>query len=247
VGGSGSVGVVAAPVCGWSSTSDTPAWLSITASGNSGTGEVRFSALPNLSDTPRQGSLTIAGIAYVVTQPTPTCTVTLPASTLQVAAGGASSSFTFSAIGTACSPALSFANWITTQTQLGAGGGTVSFDVAPTPFTAKRAGTIQIGDKTFTITQSGGQCSYSLASYGALFTKAGGDGSIFGSPTAVGCTPVVGTTEPLMITLGTLTGPLANIFRQDYAVAPFNALTPTIRIGKVSFGGQAFTVKQPSW
>ena len=42
-------------------------------------------------------------------------------------------------------------------------------------------------------------------------------------------------------------GPVSNIFTQDYTVAPFTSLTPTVRKGQITFGGLLFTVKQSSY
>jgi hypothetical protein len=59
--------------------------------------------------------------------------------------------------------------------------------------------------------------------------------------------PVVGTTQPTIVTLGALSGPALNIFTQLYTVARFDSLNPAVRIATITFGGQFFTVKQRSW
>jgi len=67
-------------------------------------------------------------------------------------------------------------------------------------------------------------------------------------PTASGCTPTVGTTQPSFITLGGLSGPVSNIFSLPYTVSSFTtSLTASVRIGAVTFGGQVLTIKQLSW
>jgi hypothetical protein len=249
-GGSGAVGVVAPAVCTWNAVSNNLPWLSITSAGGAGSTNVQFVAQSNTSANPRTGTLTVAGQTYTVTQAGAPCSYALNTSNLTVASTGVTSSVSFSTTATGCSPsAVSYASWITgVGTTFNGSSGTVNFTVDPSPFTATRKGTIQVGDQTFTITQSGGSCGYSLNAYGAVFTNAGGAGSVLGSPTALGCVPVTGTTEPNVITLSPLVGPVSNIFTQNYTVAPFlNVLTPVVRKGSIVFGGQIFTVKQTSY
>jgi hypothetical protein len=119
--------------------------------------------------------------------------------------------------------------------------------VGANPTGSTRNGTVQIGDRIFTISESGAACAYSLAAYGTAFGQLGGIGNVLGSPSATGCTPTVGTTVPSMINLGTLSGPALNIFTQPYSVNTFNSLTNAIRRGTITFGGQIFTIKQTSW
>ena len=123
----------------------------------------------------------------------------------------------------------------------------MAYIVDPNPFTTTRVGTVQVGNATFTISQTGAACGYSLNAYGALFGRLGADNAnVFGSPSALGCTPDNGATQPF-ISLGALTGPASNIFTQGYSVAPFESFTTDVRIGHITFGGQLFTVKQSSW
>jgi hypothetical protein len=248
-GGSGTVGVVAPAVCTWNAVSNTPPWLSVLSPTGAGSSNVQFVAQANTNAAARIGTLTVAGLTYTVTQAGAPCSYTLGASNLTVASTGASTSFTFSTAATGCAPvAASYSNWITgVTTNFNGVAGTVSFTADPTPYTTNRVGTIQLGDKTFTVTQSGGTCGYSLSSYGALFGKLGGTGSVIGSPTALGCTPATGTTQPTIITLDSLIGPVNNLFTQDYTVAPFNALNSIVRKGQITFGGVIFTVKQSSY
>ena len=70
---------------------------------------------------------------------------------------------------------------------------------------------------------------------------------MIGSPSAVGCTPPTGTTNPEMIGLGALTGPTSNLFTQEFTVQQYDSLIIGVRRGFISFGGQLFTVKQSSY
>jgi glucose/arabinose dehydrogenase len=67
-GGSGNAVVTARAGCNWNATPDD-SWITITnANSGSGRGVVRYSIAPNISFSPRVGSLTIAGKEVVVTQ-----------------------------------------------------------------------------------------------------------------------------------------------------------------------------------
>jgi hypothetical protein len=120
--------------------------------------------------------------------------------------------------------------------------------VAPNPFGSTRRGTIQAGNALYTVVQSGSACAYSLNAYGKSFRVAGGSDTLLASATLEGCAPVYGTDQPSFITLGALSGPVLNIFSLPYTVAPFTtSLTAVTRIGRITFGGQALTIKQLSW
>ena len=246
-GGTGTLGVVAPGVCNWSAVSNNPTWLNVVSSGSAGTGSVVFSVQPNAAATARTGTLTVAGQSYTVTQaPAPCSYVLLPASSGTISSGGATSSFAYTPSASGCTPApLSYSNWITVVTDTAAQ--VVSYTVAANPMSVARSGVIQIGEQTFGVSQSGAACGYSLNAYGAVYARAGGSGSVLGSPNAVGCSPTVGTSQPTIINLGALSGPVSNIFTLPYTVANFNSLVNAVRRGTITFGGQVFSVKQTSW
>ena len=250
-GGSGSVGVVAPLACTWGATSSDPSWLTVASAGTNGTGEVQFLAQANPAGAQRQAALNIAGQTYTVTQAAAPCTYTLQSSSVNVASGAVSTSFGFSTAASACTPvAQSYAGWITnTSTSFAAGAGSVSFDVAPNPSTTTRVGTIRLGEQNFSVIQTGGQCGFSLNAYSAIFGRAAAiDQSFAGSQSAVGCQPpAIGTDQSGFIHLGSLFGPVTNIFTLSYAIDRFDSLTPSIRFGNITFGGQIFRVKQTSY
>ena len=244
-GGAGGVGVVAATACTWNSVSNDPTWLTITSSGSAGSGDVQFVAQPNPTPAPRIGHLSIAGLSYTVNQAAAPCTYTLSSTGTTVAESGASDSFTYSSSG-GCSPpeVRGFASWL----HVTASPGTVNFTVDANPFGLSRIGVIQVADQVFRVTQLGAACAFSLNNYGAYFTHLGGSGTVLGSPSGVGCTPTVGTDQPTIIHLGTLIGPISNIFTQPYDVMELPPpITPFIRRMTITFGGQLFVVKQTSW
>jgi hypothetical protein len=253
-GGNGSVTVLTAPSCTWAAASNDPSWLSVTPPSTTGSGDAQFVAAANPNQAPRTGTLTIAGQTFTVTQAAAPCTYTMPATSASVSGDGATGeSFSFSAA-TTCTPApVSFASWVTVdQATFVGGAGSVTYSVQPNPLSTTRVGVIQIGEQTFTITQSIAQsaCRYSLHAYGAAFSRGGGGGDVFGSATNSACdpAPTIGTDMPSFITLGPLSGPVLDIFTQPFTVAPFDTpLTAVTRRGRIAFGGQLFVVKQVSW
>ncbi len=131
-------------------------------------------------------------------------------------------------------------------TALGGASATVSITVDPNPTTSARSATVRVGDQNFTVNQIGGLCGFSLNAYSALFGPAGGPGTSLGSASAVGCTPDYGADQPF-IGVNPPTGPVANIFSLPYTVQPFILLSPAVRTGNVTFGGQILKVKQTSY
>ena len=251
-GGSGSVRVLAPSACGWSATSND-GWLSVLSAGTAGTSEVQFAAAANPSATPRSGTLTIAGLTYSVNQTGAACSYTINGSTTSPTLaneGVAGQQFSFSAGFPGCAPtAVSYASWITIDSASFAGlAGTVTYSVASNPNGATRTGTIIVGNTVFTVVQAGSPCAFSLNAYGRIFQAAGGEETVRGTPTAVGCTPAVGTDQPSFILLGSLSGPVFDIFSLPYSVAPFPvSLTTGVRFGRITFGGQIVMIKQYSW
>ena len=202
-GGAGSVGVIAPGACTWSALSNAPSWLTIVSSGSGGTADVNFVAQPNPTAVPRVGTLTIAGtLTYTVNQAAAACSYTTTPNLVNVAETGTTgASFPFTTTAVGCTPSVqSYANWITVTNATFAGNaGTVTFDVGVNPGNTTREGSIQVGDLTFTVRQTGATCGFSLNAYGALFGRNGGDGSVLGSPSALGCSPTNGATQTFII------------------------------------------------
>jgi hypothetical protein len=248
-GGSGSVGVIAPAACNWTSKSND-AWLSIISTGTGGTADVLYVAQPNAAGTPRAGTLTIAGITYTVNEAGAPCSYSLASGSVALTSAANNGTVGFSTAQAGCTtPAAavtSYANWIT-ATNTSAGSGQMSYSVLPNASGAARKGTVQVGDQLFTITQSGAPCSYSLSNYGAVFGVLGGNGSFLATGQQ-GCVPNVGaTTQPSIVTVSPLAGPVGNIYTQPFVVTVFNSLTNTVRRATITFNGLNYTIKQTSW
>ena len=143
-----------ANTCSWTVTSDSN-WLVVT-SGTPGTGSqtVTYTVGANPSSSARTGTLTIAGLAYTVTQSAAACTYSVAAGTLQPAASGFSGSISVTAPTGCAWAASSAAAWITVVSGAhGSGTGTVAFIVAANTGAARR-GLLNVAGYTFVITEA---------------------------------------------------------------------------------------------
>jgi CSLREA domain-containing protein len=239
-GGTQNIVVTATSNCAWSATvtSNSP-WVTISSgSTGSGNGTVAISVTPN-NGAQRMATLSIAGQTFTVTQD-PGCTYSIePTSSQPLSAAGQNSSFTLTTISGCQWTATTTDTWITFPNgQNGTGSGPVNFTVLANTGVA-RTGKIIVGGKEFTVNQLNG-CAYSLTPASAPFTSAGGNGSVALS-TVVGCPWSAVSDSPTWLVINTgsasSTGP-GNI---AFTVSPNNGPP---RSGKITVGGQIFTVNQ---
>jgi hypothetical protein len=153
-GSSGSVDVRAPAGCTWT-TASKYAWLTINggASG-SGDGTVSYSVATNPDPASRVGSLTIAGVAFGVTQAGSPCSFSIKPTSQALSAVAASGSVAVTTA-TGCPwTAGSNASWITvTAGQSGTGAGTVNYSVAANGTKVERTGTVSVAGQILTVTQ----------------------------------------------------------------------------------------------
>ena len=141
--------------CSWTAASNAT-WISITA-GASGTGNgtVTYSVAQNSTGASRSGTLTVAGIAFTVTQTSAACSLAASPSSVSVVAA-ASSGNTIAVSGSCAWSATSTVSWISiTGGASGTGSGTVTYSVAQNTASATRTGTIDVGALAVTVTQAG--------------------------------------------------------------------------------------------
>ena len=167
-------------ICAWAAVSNTP-WITIT-SGASGTGNgaVNFSIAANTSTTARSGTLTIAGLTYTVSQTGIACSYTLSSYSTSVPVAATTGSVNVAAANAICPwAAVSKAAWITiTAGASGTGNGAVNFSIAANTSTTARSGTLTIAGLTYTVTQAGVVCSYTLSGTSVTFSAAAATGSV---------------------------------------------------------------------
>ena len=153
-GGTGTVEVTATDGCGWSAVSNA-AWIAIT-SGDSGTGNgtVNYSVSVNNSPGQREGTITIGGETFTVTQEGITCTYSI-SPTSQIFAGSGGTGTVHVTTEDPCGwTAESYAAWITiTSGNSGTGDGTVNYTVAANTTKRPRMGTIIAAGKSVTVRQ----------------------------------------------------------------------------------------------
>ena len=183
----GSVTVSAATGCGWTAASNA-SWISISSGGSgSGNGTVSYSVAANTATTARNGTMTIAGQTFSISQAASGCTYSLtPASRTSPATGESNTAAVTAPTG--CSwTAASGASWITiTGGTSGSGNGAVSYDIAENTAGAQRTGTMTIAGQSFTVTQMATTCSYSLTPTSRT-SPAGGESTTASVVAPTGC------------------------------------------------------------
>lgn len=241
-GGAGTitVGGVSPTGCRWTAASDTP-WITISF-GSSGVlgGTVGYTVTPNPSVNQRVGSITVSGRVFQITQSGASCSTSLPSSSTTFSASGGSSNFTVSTAEGCSWSAQANVAWITITSGTGSGTGTVRFTVAPNAGASIRFGAISVGTATFTVTQSGFSCSYSVSPSSASVGSAGGAG-IFTVNAAESCSWTAASNTPdwLSVTSGASGTGTASV--------GYNALANTgtaSRTGTIGAGTATFTVNQ---
>jgi len=241
-GGTGSTGVTSPAGCTWTGVSNR-SWLTVTggASG-SGNGTVAFSATANSGTSSRTGTLTIAGQSFSVTQPGIACTYAIaPTSGSVPANGGTGSTGVTSPTGCAWTGVSNNTSWLTvTGGASGSGSGTVAFSAAANSSTSSRTGTLTIAGQSFSVTQPGITCTFTLSATSGSVPASGGTGST-GVTSPAGCawTGVSNNTSWLTVTSG---GSGTGNGSVSFTAAPNT--TPEARTGTLDVAGQPFTITQ---
>ncbi|MHB8909552.1 MAG: BACON domain-containing protein [Syntrophales bacterium] len=154
VGDKGTVDVVTSPGCAWSVTGK-PSWVTITA-GNpgNGSGTVNYTVAAN-TGIARNGTMTIAGQTFTVTQEG-TCASTISPTSASFSSLGQTGTVAVTTTGSCTWSAAGNDTWITvTAGSTGTGNGSVAYSVAANTTGSARTGTMTIGGQTFTVTQEG--------------------------------------------------------------------------------------------
>ena len=241
-GGTGSTGVTSPAGCAWTGISNNTSWLTVTggASG-SGSGTVAFSAAANSSTSPRTGTLTIAGQSFSVTQAGAPCTYEVAPGSQAVGAIASNGSTSVTAP-TGCSWTASSNNtgWLTVSSgATGNGSASVGFSTTANGSTSPRTGTMTVAGQTFTVTQAGAGCTFSLSSTSASIA-ASGDTASTDVTSLAGC-PWSATSNANWITVTSGASGNGN-GTVSFSVAA-NAAGST-RNGTLTIASQTFTVSQ---
>ena len=239
-GGTGSVGVTAPSGCSWTATSNA-GWITITSgSSGSGNGTVNYTVSANSSTSSRSGTMTIAGQTFIVNQSGVSCTYSLSKNSQSFGSSGGTDSVGVTTQSGCSWSASSNAGWITiTSGSSGNGNGTVNYSVSANSSTSSHSGTMTIAGQTFTVSQSGIVCTYSINPTNRSHGSGAETGSI--SVTAgTGCSwTATSNNNWITITSGSSGSGNGTVY---YSVAA-NSSTSS-RTGTINIQGQTFTVYQ---
>ncbi len=242
LGGSSSVNVTTPAACRWT-VSSNDAWLSVTSAGSGiGDGTVQFSVAAN-TGAARNGTLTIAGQTFTVSQAaaTPTCSYTLQPTSASIGAGAASSIPVALTTQTGCAwSATSNVPWLSfVGSAAGSGAANLVLAAEANTSTSGRTGTATIAGQTFTVTQAGSACTYTIAPTSVSAPSTAGTVSVNLTTTA-GCVWTASSTTAWITFGGASSGSGSATVTVSLA-----ANTDTqARIGTFTIVGQTVTVTQ---
>ena len=240
----GSVTVSAGTGCGWTATSNA-AWLTISAGANgSGAGTVTYSVAANPNAAMRTGTLTIAGQTFTVTQAGTSCGYLISPSSLTLAGSiGASSSVTVTAAAGCSWTAVSNSPWLSVYIgATGTGNGSVAYSVQANTTSAARTGSLTIAGNTFTVTQPGTPCSFSISPLMATLTSAAAATGTVAVGGGSDCAWAAVSNVPWI----TITSGNSGVGNGSVAYS-VTANTGTLaRTGTLTIAGKTFTVTQPA-
>ena len=235
--GSGSVNVTSPAGCTWSASSNA-SWLTLNGASYSGSASVGFNIAANTTPSARTGTMTIAGGTFSVTQAALSCSYALSANSQSLPSAGGTGSVTMTATSGCAWTASSSASWLTvTSGASGTGTGAVAFSAPANTSTTGQTAVLTIAGQTYTVSQAGVSCSYTISPNSQTLATAGGAGSVnVTAPT--GCAWAAGSSAGwLTITSGASGSGNGTV---SYNV-PVNTTT-SARVATVSVGGQSPTV-----
>jgi hypothetical protein len=148
--------------CTWTAKSDA-SWAKVSEGATgSGNGSVRV-LIDSNSGAPRRATITIAGIAFALTQEGPQCNNRIDPTSRSIDQGDADITVNVTAAQGCTWTAASDVPWISvTDGRSGSGSGAVRLKADANKSGSPRTGTVQIAGQTFTLQQGGPSCSYSI-------------------------------------------------------------------------------------
>src|SRR5205085_531863 len=168
------------------------------------------------------------------------CSYSISPTSNPVSAGSTTGSVTVTTTAGCNWTATSNASWLTiTSGSSGSGNGTVNYSVASNTTTSPRTGTMTIAGLTFTVTQAGVPCTYSISPSSQSFSSAAGTGSVSVTDGA-GCNWAA-TSNSSFITISSGSSGTGN-GTVNYSVAANTATSQ--RTGTMTIARQPFPVTQ---
>ncbi len=244
-GGSANVQVATNSGCNWSASSNA-SWITITSgSTGSGPGVVAYTIAPNTASSRRTGTMTVPGGTYTVLQESGSgqCTYSLSPTSNSFTAAAGTGSFNVTA-GSGCSwtAASNNTSWLTvTSGSSGTGNGSVNYSVTANTTSASRSATINVANKTFTVTQAAGSntCTYSISPTSNFMSSTGGTGTV-NVTAGSGCAWTAVSNSPWISVTSGASG-------TGNGTVTYNAVANTDgpqRSGTMTIAGQTFTVTE---
>jgi hypothetical protein len=241
-GGTDVVTVTAETGCNLTAVSNNPDFITIVSGSNgTGVGSVIYSVAANLTASPRNGTMTVAGQTISISQNAQSCFFSIGSASQNFGTNGGADNVSVTA-GTGCNwTAVSnnpeFITIISPTSGGGSGNGTVSYMVEANPG-SPRNGTMTIAGQTFMVTQDTG-CSYLIDQSSKSFPSGAGTGNI-NVITGPGCSWTAISNNPEFITITTGSSGTGS-GTASYSIAA-NSSAP--RPGTITVAGQTFTVFQ---
>jgi hypothetical protein len=151
-GGTGAISISTGPACPWTASSGAE-WLTLSAVSGTGPSQVSYTATPNTGTT-RAGTLTVAGHAATINQPS-MCSFVLAPPYLTYDEAGGNGAVLVIVSGPCTWTASSGVDWVRMVSGTsGTGDGLVQFTVAPNAG-QPRGTNLQIAGQSFAVTQGG--------------------------------------------------------------------------------------------
>ncbi|MEE9200394.1 MAG: BACON domain-containing protein [Candidatus Brocadiales bacterium] len=169
------------------------------------------------------------------------CTYSISPTSASATVSSGTGSVTVTATVSCSWTAVSNKSWITvTSGSSGTGSGTVGYSVAANSLNSVRSGTITIAGDTFTVSQAGVSCTYSISPTSVSPAASGGTGSVTVTAAASDCSwTAVSNKSWITVTSGSSS---TGDGTAGYSVA---ANTGSIsRTGTITIAGDTFTVTQ---
>ena len=243
-GGSGSVALATSlSSCAWTAVSNNPSWLSVTsAASGTGPATVTYSATANASTASRQGTLTIGGTTFTVSQSGSACSFTTNPTSANYSAAANTGSVSLTASSGSCPwTVASGAPWLSvTSATSGTGSATVSYSVAANSTLTARSGTLSIADQTFTVFQDAATCAFSISPASAALNSLANTGAVSVTASPAGCSWSATSNADWISILSGASG--AGNGSVSYSVPPNpDAIS---RTGTLTIAGQVFSIAQ---
>jgi len=152
---SNSFNVTTQSSCNWSANvKNGSGWLSSSSNGT-GNGTINYSVTQNTGNSSRTGTIDVGGETFTVSQPGVSCNYSLSSYSYTFSNSIANSNSFDVIIQSACNwsaNVTSGSGWLSSNSN-GTGNGTINYSVTQNTGSSSRTGTIEVGGKTFTVTQ----------------------------------------------------------------------------------------------